>query len=127
MSGLVLRTTGRRWVGMLEAATSVVAVGGGIGLMVNGLGMPDSDAPRFLGGTWTLPGLALISVIGVGQGVAAAAELSNSPRAGSATLSAGAAMAAFELAELRLIPFSWLTPAYLAVGVVEMGSAVQRS
>ena len=61
MSGLALRTSGLRWVGVLEAATAVAAVGGGIGLMVTGLGMPDRDAPRLLGGTWRLPGLALIS------------------------------------------------------------------
>ena len=119
-----MRTSGLRWVGALEAATAVAAVGGGIGLMLTGLGMPDRDAPRLLGGTWRLPGLALIGVIGVGQGVAAAAELADSPRAGAATLAAGATMAAFEAAELFLIPFSWLTPGFLAVGVVEMASSV---
>jgi hypothetical protein len=127
MSRLALRTSGRRWVGLLEAATSVVAVGGGIGLMVNGLGMPEADAPELLGGTWTLPGLALIGVIGIGQGVAAALELTDSPRVGSATLAAGAAMVAFEVAELALIPFSWLTPAFLGVGVVEIASSVSRT
>lgn len=126
MTALVLRGHGRRWVGAVEALTSVAGMGGGIGLMVNGLGMPPEDAPRLLGGTWRVPGLVLIAVVGVGQGVAAMAELTDHRRAGAATLAAGAAMVGLELAELRLIPFSWLTPAYLGLGLVEMATAFER-
>jgi hypothetical protein len=124
MSRPRLRTYGLRWVGVLEGATAVAAVGGGIGLLVNGLGIPERDAPGLLGGSWRLPGLALIGVIGLGQGLAAAAELTGSRRAGAATALAGASMAGFEAAELALIPFSWLTPTFLAVGVVEVASAL---
>ncbi len=126
MTSPALRTHGRRWVGAVEALTSVAGTAGGIGLMVNGLGMPPDDAPRLLGGTWRVPGLVLIAVVGVGQGVAAAAELTDHRRAGAATLAAGALVVGLELAELRLIPFSWLTPAYLGLGLVEMGTAFGR-
>jgi hypothetical protein len=127
VTGPALRTSGRRWVGVVEALTSLTAIGGGVGLMINGLGMPESDAPDLLGGTWALPGLALITVIGGGQGLAAAAELRDHRRAGAATLAAGAAMVAFEAAELGLIPFSWLTPAFLGVGLVEIASSISRT
>lgn len=121
-----LRTQGRRWVGATEAVTAVAGLAGGIGLMVNGLGMPPEDAPRLLGGTWRAPGLVLIAVVGLGQGVAALAELSDSRRAGAATLAAGGALVGLELAELRLIPFSWLTPTYLGLGLVEIATALER-
>ncbi len=127
MSSLALRTEGRRWVGLVEGATAVMATAGGIGLALNGLGMPDADAPAWLGGDWRLPGLALALVIGGGQGVAAVAELRDSRRSGALTLAAGAAMVAFEVAELRMIPFSWMTPAFLGVGLVEMASSATRS
>lgn len=124
---LALRTTGRRWVGALEAVTAVAALGGGIGLLVNGLGIPESEAPALLGGSWRLPGLALIGAIAAGQGIAAAAELADHRRAGLATLVAGGVMVGFEAAELRLIPFSWLTPTFLGLGAVEMASSLTRA
>lgn len=123
MRRLVLRTEGRRWVGVVEGATAVMATAGGIGLALNGLGMPDADAPAWLGGDWRLPGLALALVIGGGQGLAAVAELRDSRRSGVLTAVAGAAMVAFEVAELGMIPFSWMTPAFLGVGLVEMASS----
>ena len=126
MTAVRLRTRGRRWVGAIELLTALAGTAGGVGLMINGLGMPEQDAPTLLGGTWRLPGLALLASVGVGQGLAAAAELSDNRRAGAATLAAGAAMVGLEVAELRLIPFSWLTPAFLVVGLAEMASSVDR-
>jgi uncharacterized membrane protein (UPF0136 family) len=123
---LRLRTRGRTSVGAIEALTAVAGCVGGIGLIVNGLGMRQEDAPALLGGTWRVPGLALLVCVGAGQALAAAAELSDDRRAGGVTLAAGAAMVCLEVAELRLIPFSWLTPAFLAVGLAEMASSVER-
>lgn len=118
---------GRRWIGVLEAITSVAAIGGGVGLMINGLGLPADKAPDLpIGSGWMLPGVALIAVVGGGQAVASIAELRNHERAAQATLVAGSLLVAMEVAELALIEFSWLTPAYLGLGLVEVGSGFVR-
>ena len=109
------------------ACTGLTAIGGGVGLMIKGIGMTDEMLPRLPGvHSWRLPGVALIAIVGVPQTAAAVAEWRRSPSAPRITATAGALLIGMELAELALIPFSWMQPAFLTVGAAEVAALAAR-
>jgi hypothetical protein len=79
-----------RWLLVaFEVVIAVNAVYGGIGLMVNGMGMPNDwlDATPFH--SWTVPGFLLLAVVAVPMSVAVVGELVRWRRADAASMLAG--------------------------------------
>jgi hypothetical protein len=79
----------RRLLFGVELLIAVNALYGGVGLIVNGLGMPAG----WLAGTpftsWTMPGVLLLVVVGAPMTLAAVAELRRSPAAYRLSITAG--------------------------------------
>ena len=79
------------------------AVGGGVGLIVNGLGIPASQLEGTPFDSLLIPGLLLALVVGGSMLVAAAAVWRNDPRAARATMLAGAIMLGWIAVESLMI------------------------
>ena len=76
----------------LETLVAISAVYGGVGLIWNNvIGMPDDWLQATLFTSWVLPGVPLLLAVAVLMGVAAIAEVSRSPWATLASITAGAA------------------------------------
>lgn len=100
------------------------AVYGGIGLMVNGMGMPLEWVERLPVDTWTLPGVALLLTVAVPQLVAAWFVWRHDPRAGVVGLVAGAALVLWIVVQLLLLQrYFFLQPVIAGLGVLEMALA----
>ena len=118
-------TPRRGWAGgallvvlLLVAANAVY---GGIGLMVNGMGMPSEWLDRLPVDTWTLPGVALVVTVAVPQVVAAWFVWRRDPRAGVVGLVAGAALVLWIGVQLLVLQrYFFLQPLIAGLGVVEM-------
>ena len=89
----------------------VGAVYGGIGLMVNGLGMPSDWLDRMPVDTWTWPGLALLLSVAVPQFAAAWLGDAANYRAGLVGLVVGAALVLWILVQLAVLQRVLLPPA----------------
>lgn len=116
------RNTGRlvaRWALIgLEVVVGANAVYGGIGLMVNGLGMPVDwlDGTPF--GSWLLPGVFLLAVVAVPMLAAVVAELRRSRWAYLAGVGAGALQVGWILGQLVVLQrYFFLQPVMLAAGL----------
>lgn len=125
----------RGWSGgVLLAVLLLVAANalyGGIGLVVNGLGMPDEWLTRLPVDTWTLPGIALLLTVAVPQLVAAWFVWRRDPRAGVVGLVAGAALVLWITVQLLVLQrYFFLQPVIAVFGLLEMALAwwwVRRS
>ncbi len=118
-------TPRRGWAGgallvvlLLVAANAVY---GGIGLVVNGMGMPSQWLDRLPVDTWTLPGVALVVTVAVPQLVAAWFVWRRDPRAGLVGLVAGAALVLWIGVQLLVLQrYFFLQPVIAGLGVVEL-------
>jgi len=99
----------------------VGAVYGGIGLMVNGMGMPGEWLDRMPVDTWTWPGVALLLTVAVPQFVGVWLVTRGDPRAGIAGITVGAALVLWILVQLAVLQrYFFLQPVIAGIGVAEV-------
>jgi hypothetical protein len=105
---------------VFEVLVAVNAVYGGIGLMVNGMGMPQDwlDGTPF--GSWVLPGLLLLLLVAAPMASAAIVEVViGGRRAYEASMIAGAVLIGWIGAQVMILRrFFFLQPILFAVGVL---------
>jgi hypothetical protein len=105
---------------VLEVLVAVNAVYGGIGLIVNGIGMPQDwlDGTPF--GSWVLPGVLLLLLVGAPMARAAIVEVMvGGRRAYEASMIAGAVLIGWIGAQVVILRrFFFLQPILFAVGVL---------
>jgi len=103
---------------LVELVVALTAVGGGIFGILGASGVPRA----WLDGTpfhsYLIPGLILVAVVAGSMLVAIAAELLRSSKADILAVAAGAVLLVWLLVEVILIPFSWLQPAFAALGLL---------
>ena len=109
----------------LELLVAVNAGYGGVGLMLNGLGMPAEWLAGTPFDTWVLPGVFLLAVVAAPMAVAAAAELTRRSWAFAASLAAGTLQAGWIVAQVAIIQrYFVLQPVMFAAGVLVVLLAV---
>ena len=131
-----MTTTEHRWVvapgrGAAGGGLFVVlllvaanAVYGGVGLVVDGIGMPSSWLERLPVDTWTWPGVALLVTVALPQLVAAWFVWRRDPMAGVLGLVAGAGLVLWIAVQVLLLQqFFFLQPVMVAVGLLEVALA----
>lgn len=97
------------------------AVYGGIGLVVDGMGMPDEWLEHLPVDSWVLPGVALLLTVAVPQAVAAVAVWRAGERAPVVGSLAGAALVLWILVQLLLLRrYFFLQPVIAGLGLVEV-------
>jgi hypothetical protein len=110
----------RRWVlAAVEIIIATNAVYGGIGLIRDGMGMPDEwlDASPFT--SWRWPGVFLLLVIAVPMAVAAVLEIARSRWAYAASLAAGLAQISWIVVQLAVLRrYFFLQPVLLGAGLM---------
>ena len=119
----------RRSLVAVTGFSAVNAVTGGIGLMVNGLGVP----PEQLEGTpfhsFTIPGLLLAAVVGGSMATAAIFAMKHLPSSGNVAVVAGAVMLGWIAIESVMItdgrPLQ-ATVAILSLATIALGAAWQN-
>jgi hypothetical protein len=110
--------TGLLVVLLLVAANAVY---GGIGLLVNGMGMPDEWLEPLPVDTWTLPGAALLLTVAVPQLVAAWLVWTHHRWAAVAGVLAGVGLLLWIAVQLLLLQrYFFLQPVIAGLGLVEM-------
>jgi len=118
------RPVGRWLLVGLEVIIAVNAIYGGIGLMVNGMGMPGDwlNATPFR--TWTLPGIALLAAVAVPMSIAAVGELTRWRLAYLASVTAGLVLIGWIVVQvLMLRRYFFLQPVLGIAGVLVVGVA----
>lgn len=101
------------------------AIYGGVGLIVNGMGMPDSWLQRTPFDSWLLPGLALLVTVALPQGVGAVVALRRHPRAATVGLVVGVALVLWILVQLLVLRrYFFLQPVIAGLGVLEVALAL---
>lgn len=115
----------RGWAGGALLGSLLVvgasALYGGVGLVVNGMGMPTEWLERLPVETWTLPGVALVVTVAVPQFAAAWFVWRRDARAGVVALAAGAALVLWIAVQVLLLQrYFFLQPVIAGVGVLEM-------
>jgi hypothetical protein len=120
--------TGPGWarVGLLVVLILVAtsAVYGGVGLIVNGMGMPDEWLANLPVDTWTWPGVALLVTVALPQLVAAWLVVRRHRWAAFAGLLAGAGLVLWIGVQLALLQrYFFLQPVIAGLGLVEMALA----
>ncbi|MBM6400670.1 hypothetical protein [Phycicoccus sonneratiae] len=120
--------TARGWPGTTLLVVLVLvalnAVYGGVGLMVNGMGMPREWLEHLPVDSWVLPGVALFLTVAVPQALAAVEVWRAGERAPLVGLAAGAALVLWIVVQLLLLRrYFFLQPVIAGLGLVEMGLA----
>jgi sterol desaturase/sphingolipid hydroxylase (fatty acid hydroxylase superfamily) len=116
---VVTRRVSRGLLIGMELVVGANAVYGGIGLMVNGLGMPKEWLARTPFDSWLLPGIFLLLIVAVPMLAAAVAELARSPLAHLGSLAAGIMQICWIGAQVLILQrYFFLQPVLLAAGVV---------
>ena len=115
----------RGWAGWglfgVLCLVGVNAVYGGIGLIVNGMGMPDDWLEHTPFDSWLLPGLALLVTVALPQFAAARVVLRRDPRAPLVGMAVGAALVLWILVQLAVLQrYFFLQPVIAGFGVVEV-------
>jgi hypothetical protein len=108
----------------LEVVIAVNAVYGGVGLMVNGMGMPGDwlDATPF--DSWTLPGVFLLVAVAVPMSIAAVGELTRSRLAYLASITAGLALIGWILLQVVVLRrYFFLQPVLGVAGLLVVALA----
>ncbi|QIM20285.1 hypothetical protein G7075_02540 [Phycicoccus sp. HDW14] len=115
----------RGWTGnallVVLVLVALNAVSGGIGLVVNGMGMPGEWLEHLPVDTWVLPGVALLLTVAVPQALAAVEVWRTRSRAPVAGMLAGAALVLWILVQLLLLRrYFFLQPVVAGFGLVEV-------
>lgn len=108
----------------LEVIIAVNAIYGGIGLMVNGMGMPDDwlEATPFR--SWTLPGVALLASVAVPMSIAGVGELTRWRLAYLASVTAGLVLVGWIVVQVLVLRrYFFLQPALGVAGAFVVGLA----
>lgn len=116
------------WVRWSLAAVMLLvaanAVYGGIGLMLDGLGMPSEWLAATPFDSWVLPGLALLITVALPQLAVSGMVVAGHRWAPVAGLAAGVALVGWILVELLVLQhYSFLQPLVAGFGLVEMALA----
>jgi len=102
----------------VELFVGANAVYGGIGLMVNGMGMPMDWLVGTPFESWLLPGVFLLLIIAVPMVAAAVAELVRSPWAYLVSLAAGLLQIGWIVGQVGILQrYFFLQPLLLAAGI----------
>ena len=97
------------------------AVYGGVGLVVNGMGMPEEWLEPLPVGSWVWPGVALVVTVALPQLVAAWFVWRRDPRAGVVGLVAGAALVLWIIVQVLLLRrHFFLQPVIAGLGLLEV-------
>lgn len=115
---------GYAWIAVgLQLFTALMAIPVGLQLIANPegapLGLPQAwiDATPF--GSWLLPGLVLLTIIGAGQLVAAALIVVRHPLAPWLTGALGVGLMIWIAVQVAMLPFSPLQPVVFVIGGLE--------
>ena len=109
----------------LEVLVAVNAIYGGIGLMRNGMGMPNDWLERTPFSSWLWPGVFLLLVIAVPMTAAAALEMGRSRLAYLASMTAAACQIGWIIAQVALLQrYFFLQPVLLGAGLLIGGLAL---
>jgi hypothetical protein len=108
----------------VELVIAANAVYGGIGLMRDGMGMPDEWLTPTPFRSWWWPGVFLLLVIAVPMGTAAVMELGRHRCAYAASLAAGAAQVGWIVAQLGVLRrYFFLQPVLFCAGLIVVALA----
>ena len=108
----------------VEVLVAVSAIYGGIGLIRNGMGMPDEWLEPTPFGSWLWPGTFLLLVIAVPMSAAAALEIARSRRAYLASMTASACQIAWIIVQVAMLQrYFFLQPVLLGAGLLIGGLA----
>lgn len=123
------RTHHRPWEQWTLAGVLVLvaanAVYGGIGLIVNGMGMPDDWLTRTPFDSWLLPGIALLVTVAVPQLWGLAVTWRGGDRAPEAALLVGLALVVWIVVQLLVLRrYFFLQPVIAFLGLAEAGLGV---
>lgn len=113
-------------LGALEAAIAVSAIAGGVGLIINGLGMSMGvlDGSPFTGFLW--PGVILAGAVGGSGLLAWGALLAHHPRAIEAGAAAGAVLAGWIVVQVVMLGYiSVLQPVMAVLGLATLLVALE--
>jgi hypothetical protein len=115
----------RGWAGngLLVVLTLVAAnaVYGGIGLITNGMGMPEEWLEHLSLDSWTWPGIALLSTVALPQGIAAWLVWRVHRRAALVGLVVGVGLVLWIAAQLLILQrYFFLQPVIAGLGVLEV-------
>jgi hypothetical protein len=115
----------KRWLLFaVELLIAVNALYGGVGLIVDGMGMPANWLAQTPFTSWTLPGVLLLVVVGVPMALAAGAELVRSPAAYRLSLTAGVLLVWRIGAQILVLRrFFFLQPVLGVAGLVVLALA----
>ena len=116
----------RRTVVGLHLFNAVSAVGGGIGLVAGGLGVPTVLLRHTPFESFVVPGIFLAVVIGGSATIGATALIADWRRAPVISAAAGAVMVGWIAGETLLVEgFSWLQGLYLLTGAVTVAASIR--
>lgn len=120
--------TGRGFAGtallLVLLVVAANAVYGGIGLVVDGMGMSSEWLDRLPVDTWTLPGVALLVTVALPQLAAAWLVWRRHPWAAVGGIAAGAGLVVWIAVQLALLQrYFFLQPVIAGLGVLEVGLA----
>ena len=118
------RTQQRPWQQWALVAVLLVvaanAVYGGIGLIVNGMGMPDDWLTRTPFDSWVLPGVALLTTVAVPQVWGLVVVWRGGDRAPNAALLVGLALVVWIVVQLLVLRrYFFLQPVIAFLGLAE--------
>jgi hypothetical protein len=103
----------------VEVLVAANAIYGGIGLIRNGMGMPDEWLERTPFTSWLWPGVFLLLVIAVPMTAAAALEIARSQRAYLASMTAAACQIGWIIVQVAVLQrFFFLQPVLLGAGLL---------
>jgi hypothetical protein len=111
----------------VEVLVAVSAIYGGIGLIRNGMGMPDEWLEPTPFSSWLWPGIFLLAVIAAPMTVAAVLEVTRSPLAYLASMIAAACQIGWIIVHVAVLQrFFFLQPVLLGAGLL-IGALALRS
>ncbi len=103
------------------------AVYGGIGLMINGMGMPAEWLAATPFASWVLPGVALLALVAVPQAAALVLVARDRPDADRWAMWAGVVLMGWIVVQVAILGrFFFLQPVIFTFGAVEAGLAALR-
>jgi hypothetical protein len=120
------RTRGLRiGLGVLQVLIGLGAVGGGIGLVSDPSGADMGFSIEWLSGSpfanYLVPGLVLVAVNGLGNLAGGVLSFTGRRFAGETATLLGLFLVAWIAVQMLLVPYSWLQPLYLSLGLGESG------